>query len=293
MCLLSNLALISCRAKLQAEISKLPQNPTVKQQLKVARMQARLGKQVKDFLHAATTFLPTLEEVDLKPYEEEAIDTPDEEEVEPEDLADGSLDEYFDYEEEDEAEAPSVLPEVVVLPLPSNIISAELRPALDSLRSVERELRKGQANDALEGLHVGLANKSLLLLTDVNQSSSTKQSTRAWASVRNAQSQILSHAGCYQRAWQALKCIGTPEDLSVYQKLDKKDLVIVKDITMAKCFGQGSDTLAWFWRIGPSQEELTGEWMEECKPNLLIWIIFVSTDLFSLSCELALSKSSC
>ena len=53
---------------------------------------------------------------------------------------------------------------------------------------------------------------------------------------------------------------------------------------MAKRFGQGSDTLAWFWRIGPSQEELTGEWMEECKPNLLIWIIFVQTDLFSLSC---------
>jgi hypothetical protein len=273
--LLSNLALISCRAKLRAEISKLPQNPTDKQQLKVARMRARLGKQVKDFLHAATTFLPTHEEVDLKPFTEEVIDTPEEEEVEPEDLPDGSLDEDLDYEEEDEAEAPSVLPEVVVLPLPSNIISAELRPPLNSLRSVERELRKGQANDALEGLRVGLANKSLLLLTDVNQSSSTKQSTRAWASVRNAQSQILSHAGCYQRAWQALKCIGTPEDLSVYQKLDKKDLVIVKDITMAKRFGQGSDTLAWFWRIGPSQEELTGEWMEECKPNLLICIIFV------------------
>ena len=272
---LSNLALISCRAKLRAEISKLPQNPTVKQQLKVARMRARLGKQVKDFLHAATTFLPTLEEMDLKPFEEEVIDTPEEEEVEPEDLLDASLDEDFHYEEEDETEAPLALPEVVVLPLPSNIISAELIPPLNSLRSVERELRKGQANDALEGLRVGLANKSLLLLTDVNQSSSTKQSTRAWASVRNAQSQILSHACCYQRAWQALKCVGTPEDLCVYQKLDKKDLVVVKDITMAKRFGQGSDTLAWFWRIGPSQEELTGEWMEECKPILLIWIIFV------------------
>ena len=118
-----------------------------------------LEKQVKDFLHAATTFLPTLEEVDLKPFEEEAIDTPEEEEVEPEDLADGSLDEYLDYEEEDEAEAFSVFPEVVVLPLPSNIILAELRPALDSLRSVERELRKGQANDALEGLRVGLVSK--------------------------------------------------------------------------------------------------------------------------------------
>ena len=275
--LLSILQLRYCRAKLLAEISKLPQKPTVKQQLKVARLRARLGKQVKYFLHAATTFLPTLEEVDLKSFEEEVIDTPEEEAVEPEDLMDASLDEDFNYEEVDEAEIPSVLPEVVVLPLPSNIISesVEIRPPLESLRSVERELRKGQANDALEGLRVGLANKSLLLQTDVNQSTSTKQSTRAWASVRNAQSQILSHARCYQRAWQALKCIGTPEDLSVYQRLDEKDLVVVKDVTMAKRFGQGSDTLAWFWRIGPSQDTLTAEWMEECKPNLLLWIVYI------------------
>ena len=114
---------------------------------------------------------------------------------------------------------------------------------------------------------MGLANKSLLLLTDVNQSMSTKQSTRAWAGVRNAQSHILSHARSYQRAWQALKSVGTPEDLLVYQKLEAKDLVTVKDITLAKRFGQGSDTLAWFWHIGPSQDALTGEWLEECKLN--------------------------
>lgn len=230
-------------------------------------MRARLWKHVKDFLNSATIFLPILEEVDLKPFEEEVIDTPADEAVEPEDLVDISLDEDFNYEEDDEAEDPSVLPEVVVLPLPSNIISEKLRPLLEPLISVERELRKGQANDALEGLRVGLANKSLLLLTNVNKSTSTKQSTRAWASVRNAQSQILCHARCYQRAREALKCIGTPEDLVVYQKLDDKDLVTVKDITMAKRFGQGSDTLAWFWRIGPSHDTLTGKWMEECKPN--------------------------
>jgi hypothetical protein len=272
------------RAKLRAEISKLPQKPTVKQQLKVARMRARLGKQVKDFLLAASTFLPALDEVDLKPFEEEVIDTPEDEAVEPEDLVDGSLDEGFGYEEEDEAEAPSVPPEMVVLPLPSNIISTELRPLIESLISVERELRKGQANDSLEGLRIGLANKSLLILTNVNNSTSTKQSTRAWSSVRNAQSQILSHARCYQRAWQALKRIGTEEDLTIYQKLDEKDLVIVKDISMAKRFGQGSDALAWFWRIGPSQETLTGEWMEECKWCLFSLIALVLTDLFSLSC---------
>ena len=170
------------------EISKLPQKPTDKQRLMIARMRARLGKQVKDFLQAANSFLPTLEEADLKAFEDETIDTPVEESVEPEESVDESLDEDFNYEDEEESEAPSVPPEAIVLPLPSNIISIKVKSSLESLISVERELRKGQANDALEGVRIGLANKSLLLVTDVNRSTSTKQSTRAWASVRNAQS---------------------------------------------------------------------------------------------------------
>ena len=115
---------------------------------------------------------------------------------------------------------------------------------------------------------MGLANKSLLFSTDVNKSKTTKQNTRAWASVRNTQSQILTHAHSYQRAWQALNHIGIPEDLLVYQKLNDKDLKTVKDVTMAKRYGQGNDTLAWFWHIGPSQDSLTGEWMEECKSGI-------------------------
>jgi hypothetical protein len=185
--------------------------------------------------------------------------------VEPDDPVDSSLDEEVSYEEEDGDDVAFDLPENTILPLPSNIISVKFGSAFESLRSIERELRKGQANDALEGLRVGLANESLLLQTDVNKSTSTKQSTRAWASVRNTQGQILHHARGYQRAWQALRSVGTPDDLVVYQQLDEKDLVVVKDITKAKRFGQGSDKLAWFWRIGPSEDSLTGEWMEECE----------------------------
>ena len=163
-------------------------------------MWSHLGKQVKDFLYATNMFLPTLEEVDLKPIEDELlIDTPAEESVEPEDLVNGSLDEDLYYEEEDNDEAISDLPETVILPLPSNIVPVKFGPSLESLRSIERELQKGQANDALEGLCIGLTNKSLLLLTDVNKRTSTKDSTQAWASVWNAQSQILLHAHAYQR----------------------------------------------------------------------------------------------
>jgi hypothetical protein len=236
----------------------------MRQELKVKRMRARLGKQIKDFLEASSSFLPSLEDQDLQSVhnEYESIDTPVEEFVEPEDL----VDEEEDFnEEDDETDALSILPESVILPLPSRVVSEKHGQALEPLISVERELRKGQANDSLEGLRIGLANKSLLLLTNVNQSTSTKQSTRAWSSVRNTQSQILFHARAYQRAWVALKSVGTPEDLLFYQKLEEKDLVVVKDITNAKRFGQGSETLAWFWRLGPSKDSMTGEWMEECE----------------------------
>lgn len=68
----------------------------------------------------ATVFLPALEEVDLKPCEEGLIDTPPEEFVEP---VDGPLDEEVYYEEEDDDVTPSDLPEDVILPLPSNVVS--------------------------------------------------------------------------------------------------------------------------------------------------------------------------
>jgi hypothetical protein len=97
---------------------------------------------VKNFLHAVNMFLPTLQEVNLKPMENELIDTPAEESVEPEDLVDGPLDEDFYYEEEDDDEAISNLPEMVILPLPSNIISVKLGPSLESLRSIERALKR-------------------------------------------------------------------------------------------------------------------------------------------------------
>jgi hypothetical protein len=124
------------REKLKAEVCKLSRKPTVKQQLKVARMHACLGKQVKDFLEAGTVFLPGLEEGDLVAFqEEEVIDTAVDEAVEPKDLdVNETVNEDNEFEGKDEAEVPSVFPEEVMLPLPSNIISVEFREPLESLK---------------------------------------------------------------------------------------------------------------------------------------------------------------
>jgi hypothetical protein len=134
------------------ELKKLPRNQTMTQQVKANCMQAQLGKQIKDFVQASTAFLPNIEELDLKPPQHESINTPEEEFVEPEDVMDGLLEDDDVNEEDDKDEALSMIPESALLPLPSNIFSPQHRPTLESLVTVERELRKGQANDALEGL---------------------------------------------------------------------------------------------------------------------------------------------
>ena len=126
----------------------------VKQQLKIASMRSRLAKEVKDFLQSSTMFLPNLQEEDLEPFIEDLIDTPAEEYVQPADSVDFSFDDdlYYEEEPEDDYCGFSDVLESIILPLPSNDISVSFRPALNSLISIERELRKGQANDALEGL---------------------------------------------------------------------------------------------------------------------------------------------
>ena len=68
--------LMPLRSKLRLEISNLSRKPTVEQQLKISRSHAYLGKQVKDFLDRASSLLPTIEETDLKPLDDELIDTP-------------------------------------------------------------------------------------------------------------------------------------------------------------------------------------------------------------------------
>ena len=136
----SNSLLKSPRSCLKFEISKLPQNPTVKKQLTVTHMRVCLGKQIKDFLNAASSFLPTLEEADLKGFEDELIDTLKEESVKTADPLEDPADEDDNFDEEDESKSPSVLPKDVIVPLPSNIISINLKHSLESIFSVEREL---------------------------------------------------------------------------------------------------------------------------------------------------------
>src|SRR5277367_6596128 len=105
------------------------------------------------------------------------------------------------------------------------------------------------------------------ILSSMSSSSHSLPSIPGW---RHCQRQILIHLRVYERACVALKSVGTADNLSFYKKLEERDLVVVKDITMAKRFGQGSESPTWIWRIGPAEGSVSEKWMEECEWKQLI-----------------------
>lgn len=78
-----------------------------------------------------------------------------------------------------------VRPDRAVLLMPSRISPlAILGLNIGHLVEVELELRKGQANDSLEGLMLALCTQGLLLRTTVRNAEGTKTKTRAYDEVR-------------------------------------------------------------------------------------------------------------
>ena len=77
--------------------------------------------------------------------------------------------------------------ERVRLGLPSSFSLAErTKMGMGHLRGIEMELREGQANDALEALRAGLAEKSLRFRTEVKPAKSQKTASKAWDSIHRA-----------------------------------------------------------------------------------------------------------
>jgi hypothetical protein len=58
--------------------------------------------------------------------------------------------------------------------------------------------------------------------------------------------------------------------LQKFQLIKPDELGVSKDITEENRFGQGSDILPWFWRIGASQLGPPVVWNEECKCHICI-----------------------
>jgi hypothetical protein len=146
---------------------------------------------------------------------------------------------------------PEQLPETKALALPSSLAPGEIgRLGLNALAKQEASLRRGQINDALEGLWMALGEKSLLFHTDVQNSKSQRTSQRAWQNVNKQDLMARRHKRAYDHARKALIILNIDmEYLSTLQDITPGDMKMAGDITEENRISQRSTTLAWFWRL--------------------------------------------
>ena len=158
-------------------------------------------------------------------------------------------------------------PEDLTLWMPSHIGASCLKEAgLKDLIKEEVQLRIGQANDNLEKLRTHLGHKSILYRMNFRSSTSVRTDTRSKQDIRRVALKITRDVRSYHRARESLSRLEASQDiLQKYQLIRPDELGVSKDITEENRFGQGSDILPWFWRIGGSQLEPLDVWNEECK----------------------------
>jgi hypothetical protein len=174
------------------------------------------------------------------------------------------MDDELEWEEDEDVELPI---ERVRLGLPSSFDMVErAQIGLGQLGETEAELREGQANDALEALRAGLAEKSLRFRTEVKPAKSHRTMTRAWDSIHRADKQIKAAVRSYRLARNALERLEAGEELlNRYQEVRKEDLKMSRDIVEENRVGQRSSELAWFWRLDRKWDGNQGDFVKECE----------------------------
>lgn len=270
------------RDALRAEMRCMPSKPSTIQKSTIAEKRKRLLGRINKFNQNAHWFVSGIEFNDSKlcnhdsPFCSEEIGD-DIEEAEEEQFWKGyGEDEGY---EDMEGTLMEVNPEDMKVSMPSalqKILDDGHGLGLQEIIKEELQLRVGQANDCLEKLRLHLGNKAVLYRMSFRSSSSVRTDTRTKQEIRRVVHKINQDARGYIRAHNALISLKAPDDiLDKYKIIHPSDLGVSKDITEENRFGQSSDVLPWFWRVGGISDGTKSsiQWSEECKLSELHSII--------------------
>ncbi|KAI6022172.1 hypothetical protein BKA83DRAFT_4054270 [Pisolithus microcarpus] len=151
------------------------------------------------------------------------------------------------------------------VPLPSKFGSAYCKANMfHHLAEMELELRMGQANDALHGLHLVLADKAVIFRGVVRPAMNYSMRTQAWQMIHSIDTSIKQCAAIYRQCRLAMIVLGAgSEILDRYQELQKSHLS-----TSAAAFTQGAhdhrgSQLPWFWMIDIPKDTDSKSWLSE------------------------------
>ncbi|KAI6019504.1 hypothetical protein BKA83DRAFT_4057093 [Pisolithus microcarpus] len=132
------------------------------------------------------------------------------------------------------------------------------------LAEMELELRMGQANDALHGLRLALADKAVIFRGIVRPAKNYSMRTRAWQMILSIDSSVKQYAAIYRRCRVAILALRAgPDILERYQELHTSHLS-----TSTAAFTQGAHDhrgtqLPWFWTIDIPKDTASKSWLTE------------------------------
>jgi hypothetical protein len=248
----------------------MPANHTTTQKANILQKQQRLHTRIAKFNQRAQLFMSDLDiDVTFSHQDDPAFCPEEKGETLDDDEEEGafwgaSLDKDAEEDDEDLNES---FPEDPTLWMPSYFGSFYLKDkGLRDLAKEEVQLRIGQANDSLENLRTHLGHKSILYRMNFQSSTSVRTDTRSKQDIRRVALKINRDVRRYHRARESLSRLEAPQDtLQKYQPIKCDEIGVSKDITEENRFGQGSDILPWFWRIGGNQPGSPDIWNEECR----------------------------
>jgi hypothetical protein len=265
------------RSALRRDQHLLRRRSSLAHRTKVVERRRRLLLKITAFNKKADQFLGDLDLDELPSTnnalgdddtDEEGMGSEDDDAMSNEDENGNSDDPGSDVPDSDDDDEPVEWAENLLLVMPSTLGADHcLGLGLRILMEQEIQLRKGQANDALEELRTALAEKSLLYRTKIRGRPPQKTVTRSWTAVKRTDGKIRKHVKTYNLARTAL--LNMDANLGEFQAIVKEDLRMSGDVMEENRFGQRRDTLAWFWRMGPARDDTEGSWMDECEYHLI------------------------
>ena len=158
-------------------------------------------------------------------------------------------------------------PEMDILFLPSQL-SAEFENCawFKTLAQIERELRQGQAADALDGLREALQLEELLVVGKARAATGNKSKTRAQGYVDRSSVHAHHFKDVYNSCRDAMIRLGMRDDDPSFPKLTAAD-IFIKAMTGWKATGEGKVTDSWIWSHG-TLDRNSAEWKKDSKLSM-------------------------
>lgn len=253
----SGLKIQESQISLSAQIRKLGRSWTKEQKLDIAKKRQKLQTRIEQFNKKILHFIP--DDIDPANF----VDAED---------GDQDMPEYLEETPEDEDNVFTEHPasrsqrhaENHILYLPS--FMGEDKAELETLVEAEKQLRQGQANDALHELRIALSQKSVTFRTQIRAAKTQMTKTRAWTRVNNLDAQVRQHGRIYTAARKAMLALGMEgEEMDNYKPLTRDDLKVETAVLDPSIRGQRHLHLPWFWRLDVAGDSEDNNSMEQCK----------------------------